>query len=88
MIRFHHNAAQESTILLQLTNGWTVSILPHPQGTASLAAWRSHDAQPLFGTLKVVSGGEEGADGIADFIAHIAREPAAPWVAWAMGASA
>lgn len=87
MILFDQNAAQESTIRLQLSNGWSVSILPHQDGKASLTAWRSHDPNPAFGVLKVVSGGEQDGDGIAAFIAHIADEPAAPWKAWSMGAA-
>lgn len=72
MIRAAINAAGEAQVLLRFANGWTAAIIPHPDGTATLAAWASHDDVPRRGLMNVASDGPSRADEAVAFLTTIA----------------
>lgn len=76
MIQIENSIIVETQILLRFANGWTAAIAPNADGSAALAAWASHDATPLPGTMKA-KGAHDGhpADQIAEFLMQISSQP-------------
>ena len=72
MIRANLNAAGEAQLILRLDNGWTAALIPHPDGTATLAAWASHDDAPTPGRMNVLGGGPARANEAVEFLVTIA----------------
>jgi hypothetical protein len=76
VIRANLNAAGEAQLVLRLGNGWTAALIPHPDGTATLAAWASHDEEPRPGRMNVLGGGPARADEAVEFLVTIAAAAA------------
>ncbi len=71
MIVAHSNAAGELLLHFRFDNGWTASLAPNADGTATVAAWASHEAEPRFGLCRVVGGGPVGAEQATAFLSDI-----------------
>lgn len=83
MIRLNQNAANEAVFQIELLNEWTISILPHPDGTATLLAWDSHSSRPGKHDLVIshvprgatMDGATSNGDDLVDFIQYVAGLP-------------
>lgn len=77
MIRATRNPSGEADFRFQLQNGWTVTILCNPDGTAIVAAWPSHEPEAAHGQLKLCDLNCT-ADDAVEFAATIAAKPPIP----------
>lgn len=71
MIAVHSNSAGELVMLFRFPNGWTASVAPNAGGTATLAAWASHEDEPRFGLVRVAGGGPADAAETTAFLSDI-----------------
>jgi hypothetical protein len=77
MIIVERTPAGDAQIRLQLSNGWSVAIMPDGTGKATLATWASWDDQPKIGVLRAFSADATSADELAEFLTHIGKQPRA-----------
>jgi len=80
MIRATRNAAGEMLLQLRFSNGMTAAVMPHADGTGTVAAWSGHTDTPTFGRMSVAGDAPVDGDGVLAFLNEIATIPApAPW---------
>ena len=76
MIIVERTPAGDALVRLQLSNGWTVAIMPDGNGKATLATWASWDDQPKIGVTRAFSAEAVSADELAEFLTHMGEQPA------------